>query len=322
MMKEWICKACAMLFCGVFVILLSMAVNQDDAQVDEENVSSYVVSYLKELGIKDFEVRRICEPKRVRKSVQLSCTEKEINDYMVMDLENYDSLEEIDKSIIEVGDFIRIEYAMDKSMNNSNKFILKIGKNNFDKKIEEALVGKKTGRIYSLKNSDNQIEYIKVESIIKYVKQTLTTEFIKNTLGFDSREDYVSHIKTELYKEKKQIEGREATNEFYDKILSESEIKLNSQEVVDFCMNYYVKNEQQMAIANNQSFENYIRQMYQMKKEEYYRKVYDEGEDEIKEIIVTGVLASRINYDKKADYNAMKKAVVEHYVSIEYLETK
>lgn len=320
-MRKWLFKSLGMMLCGVFVILLSMAVQKDKKQIEEQEVSSDVLSYLEELGIKNFEVEKIAEPEKVNKRVYIACTEKEINDYIAMDLENYDSLEDTDKKIVQKGDFIRIEYAMDKSMKDSKELVLKVGKNLFDKKIENALVGKKKGRIYSLRNCQNQIEYIKVESIIKYVKQTLTENFLKNTLGFLSRKEYIEHVKAELKTEKKQSAENELVNDFYAQILSKSNINLDSEEVADFCMNYYVKNEQQIAIANNKSFEDYILEMYQLKKEEYYKKIYAEGEKQIKEIIVTGILANRINYNKQEEYNVVKNAVADYYVSIEYIAT-
>lgn len=233
-------------------------------------------------------------------------------------MENYDSLEDTDKRIVQRGDFIRLEFSTDKSWKDAQKTILKVGKNQFDKNIEKALPGKEKGKIYSLKTSEKQRVYIKIESIVKYIKQTLTPEFIKDTLGFASKKEYMAHIKTQLLAEKKQTAEKEAANLFYDKILSESVIELDSQELADYCMNYYVKKEQQMALANNETFQEYIREMYQLEKEDYYKKIYAEGEREIKEIIVTGVLAQRIKCHEKNDYNTMHKAVVSHYISMDY----
>lgn len=322
MMKQWFYKSIVMLFCGVFVILLSMEVQKEQRRMEEDGLPSYVVSYLKGLGINKIKLNKIMKLSKVNKSVRITCTQKELNEYIAIDLENYDSLEDSDKIIVQKGDFIRIEYAMDKSMKDFKKLILKVGKNHFDTKIENALIGKKKGRIYTMRNSRNQMVYIKVVSIVKYVKQILTTEFVKDTLGFTSIKEYKDYVKVQILKEKKSSTKRKAVNDFYKKVLSESDIKLDSKEVSNFCMNYYVKNEQQMAISNNKSFEEYIYEMYQLNKEEYYKKIYAEGEEEIKKIIVTGVLARRMNYNKKEEYTAMKNAVISHYITLKYLKTK
>jgi len=306
-----------MLLCSILVIMAGTWAKEDSKQVGMVEMPSAVKSYLEDAGIKNYEVKKIPNPKKVSKSVKITCTEKEIDDYIATDLENYDSLKNTKKKIVKKGHFIRLKFSADKSMKNSRETVLKVGKNLFDAKMEKALAGKEKGKVYALQSIDNQKVYVRVEAIVKYVKQTLTRDFLKNTLGFASEEEYRAHVREELLEEKKQMQETEAMEEFYDEILSDSVVDLDSKEVADFCMNYYVKNEQQMAIANNENFEEYIREMYQLDKEEYYERNYREGEREIKEIVVVGTLASRIKCGK-GDYQAVRKTVADHYVALNF----
>ena len=318
MNRQWIYKGIGMALCSVFVIFAGAMAHSDKTPPAGENLSPYTVSYLKELGIQHFSIKKFPKPEKIKKHTQITYTEKEIKEFIAMDLENYDSLEDTDKKTVQKGDFIRLEFSTDKSWKDAQKIILKVGKNQFDKDIERDLPGKEKGKIYSVKTRENQRVYIKIKSIVKYIKQTLTPEFIKDTLGFASQKEYAAHIRKQLLAEKKQAAESEAANLFYDKILSESVIELDSQELADYCINYYVKKEQQMALANNETFQEYIQEMYQLEKEDYYKKIYTEGEREIKEIIVTGILAEKIKCHNKTDYNAMKNAVVNHYICMDY----
>lgn len=318
MNRQWIYKSIGMVLCSVFVILAGAMAHNGKTPSAGENLPPYTVSYLKELGIQHFCIKKYPKPKKIKRHAQITCTDKEISESIAVDLENYDFLKDTSRRTVKKGDFIRLEFCTDKSWRDAQKTILKVGKNQFDKNIEKMLPGKEKGKIYSLKTSGNQRIYVKIDAIVKYIKQTLTPEFIKGTLGFASKKEYMSHIKNELLAQKKQAAESAAAKLFYDKILSDSEIDLDSQELADYCMNNYVKQEQQMALANNETFQEYIREMYQLEKEDYYTKIYADGERDIKEIIVTGILAEKIKCHGKTDYHAMRNAVVSHYISMDY----
>lgn len=288
MRRNWVYRVLGMLLCGILAIMAGAWAKEDVSRIEKEFMPSSLQSYLKESGITHYEVKKLPEPKKIYKSVKVSCSEKEIDEYIAIELENYDSLKNTGKEIVQKGDFIRLEFSADKSMKDSGKTVLKVGKNLFDAKMEKALVGKRKGKIYALQSSDKQKVYVRVESIVKYVKQTLTSKFLKETLDFASEDEYRAHVKKELLAGKRQTQELKVTEQFFDEVVSGSIVELDRGEVADFCMESYVKNEQQLAIVNNESFEKYIQEMYHMGKEAYYEKTYAEGERALKEMIVVG----------------------------------
>ena len=319
MRRDWVYKVLGMLLCSILVIMAGAWAKEDVGRIAKESMPSSVQSYLEESGITHYEVKKLPEPKEISKRIKLSCAEREIDEYIAMELENYDSLKDTKKEIVQKGDFIRLEFSGDKSMKDFGKTVLKVGKNLFDARMEKALPGKRKGKIYSLQSSDNQKVYVRVEAIVKYVKQNLSSKFLKEALGFVSEDEYRAHVKEELLEGKKQMQKSEAMEQFFDQVLSKSVVELDREEVADFCMDSYVKNEQQMAVVNNESFEKYIQEMYHMEKEEYYEKNYAEGERALKEMIVVGVLASRLSCNQ-GDYQAMREAVADYYIDMNFFQ--
>ena len=108
MKRHWIYKCLGMLLCSFLVIMAGAWAKEDNNLTEKENIPSSVKSYLKETGIKNFEVKKIPEPQKESKKVKITCTEKEIDDYIATDLENYDSLKNTKKKIVKKGDFIRL----------------------------------------------------------------------------------------------------------------------------------------------------------------------------------------------------------------------
>lgn len=317
MRRDWVYKVLGMLLCSILVIMAGAWAKEDVGRIEKESMPSSVQSYLEESGITHYEVKKLPELKRISKRIKLSCTEREIDEYIAMELENYDSLKDTKKEVVQKGDFIRLEFSGDKSMKDSRNTVLKVGNNLFDARIEKALVRKRKGKIYSLQSSDNQKVYVRVEAIVKYVKQTLSSKFLKETLGFASEDEYRAHVKKELLEGKKQIQESKVMEEFFDQVFSESVVEFDQEEIADFCMEFYVKNEQQMAVVNNTSFEEYLKGMYHMEKEEYYEKTYAEGERALTEIIVVGVLASKLSI-VQGDYQTLRDAVTDHYIDMNF----
>lgn len=319
MRRHWICKCAAMLLCGVLAIMAGAWAKEDVSRIGKESMPPSVQSCLKESGIKHYKVKRLPEPEKISKSVKLSCSEREIDDYIAIELENYDSLKNTKKKTVHKGDFVRLVFSADKSMKDSGRTVLKVGKNLFDARMEKALVGKRKGKIYALQSSDGERVYVRVEAVVKYAKQALTPKFLKKTLGFASEDAYRAHVKEELLAGKRQAQKSRVTEQFFEEVVSGSIVELDRDEVADFCMDVYVKNEQQLAIVNNESFEEYIQEMYHMEKGEYYEKTYEEGERALREMITVGVLASRLSQNQ-GDYQALRDAVADHYIDMKFPE--
>ena len=74
---------------------------------------------------------------------------------------------------------------------------------------------------------------------------------------------------------------------------------------------------QQTAILNKQDFAEYVKETYQMSKDDYYQSVYQQSEQDITKVILEGILSASVGEDSR-DYADNVYAIKKHYLHIQY----
>ena len=177
--KRWMWRALGLILCGLLVVVLGIAEKNYSAGQAEPKLSKAVTQYLKEQKITKYDVNQVTLPDIVQKKVRIEVTDREIQEYIKEDLASYDHLQKIDKQVIDKEDFLRLEYGSERSLQDGQQTVLKVGKNLFDKAIEKDLVGKRVGKIYKMTAADGTAVYIRVAQIVKYIEQKLTKSFLQ-----------------------------------------------------------------------------------------------------------------------------------------------
>ena len=316
--KRWMWRALGLILCGLLVVALGIAEKNYSAGQAEPKLSKAVTQYLKEQKITKYDVKQVTFPDIVQKKVRIEVTDREIQEYIKEDLASYDHLQKIDKQVIDKGDFLRLEYGSERSLQDGQQTVLKVGKNLFDKTIEKDLVGKRVGKIYKMTAADGTAVYVRVAQIVKYVEQKLTKSFLQKN-GYVSETDYRKKIKEQLIRQKEQSVEQEEYDKFIDRMRKNCKITLDEKETAAFALSNYVNNVQQTAILNKQDFAEYVKETYQMSKDDYYQSVYQQSEQDITKVILEGILSVSVGEDGR-EYAENVYAIKKHYLHIQYEE--
>ena len=154
--------------------------------------------------------------------------------------------------------------------------------------------------------------------IVKYVEQKLTKSFLQKN-GYASETDYRKKIKEQLIRQKEQSVEQEEYDKFIDRMRKNCKITLNEKETAAFALSNYVNNVQQTAILNKQDFAEYVKETYQMSKDDYYQSVYQQSEQDITKVILEGILSVSVGEDGR-EYAENVYAIKKHYLHIQYEE--
>lgn len=208
-----------------------------------------------------------------------------------------------DKAVIEEGDLVRISYKI----LDSSEVLLDVpdevvlaGRTNFDSLIEDSLIGRNVGQVYSIQYHNSNLETVNAHCVIvpKYIytlsEAELNDEFVRNKIGYDSIVEWENAIQAELLEQKQES----AWSAVLADIIKNSSFELDRQVILEKAADLAYQTELQATLEGQQA-DMYIQQTLGMSKEEFYNECYTSCQFDIQEYLVIGAIAVRERIEVK-----------------------
>lgn len=242
--------------------------------------------------------------------LQVTVTDEEIKEYVNRVMHSYDKLVDVDnRKKVKNGDFVTVEYSVyykDKMIGKSRATI-KVGAGKFDEQFENVLIGMKKGKTYRRKlvvpdtyeDSDlvgkKEVFKIRVIAIQKYIEQKLTDKFAKKELSADGVKAYYEIARKTVFREKKSEKQNQIANSILDKVISECEFDLDTEQIAQYALRNVMLQEQ-LANVEDMSLEDYINENYD-NKDDFYQDFFSRAEMEIKKNLLIGAMAEQMKLE-------------------------
>lgn len=255
------------------------------------------------------------------------------------ELENASSFETVqERKEVQKGDFVSITFSVynekNEKINQVSKQILKVGSGYYDEQLETVLVGKIVGKTYTEKlivpSNVSKKEFIGkeetfeivVNSIMKCCQQKLSRSFVKKFTKYKTVDEYKKAIREKIENEYQETFEIERKENVLEQLITKCEFYIDEDEIVAIAADI-AGVAKQSAKINGMEFEEYINQLHGMTKDEYYEKLYEEAEMQIKTILLIGALANKMNlkYDEdentEREYNILYNEVCNNLIAKE-----
>lgn len=303
-----------------------------------KNINSYAKQYLENLNIKEFYFvqKRDYDLKTINiENSTIIVTDKEIEEYINTDLESSGYFIEIqDRDIVKEGDFVTVDYQIyldNELVNQGKQETLKVGADYFSEEFEKALLGAKIDENYTttikVPISDNNKQYagkteqvnILVTSIkYKYVPK-LNDEFVRKNYDLYTVADYYDYVKKKLTENKKNQKIVDEKKRQIMELLDAFDVEINYEELSNYAISKY-EDYKKMAEEMSMDLEEFVNQILGTSMEEFYDNCFDEVEQELKKIIVVGVIAKKEGIDVSS--GEMEEYMKENEISKQELENE
>lgn len=182
------------------------------------------------------------------------------------------------------------------------------------------MIGKEIGREIRIKvtASSNyfadelvgkEVEYrVRVDSIYQYIVPELTDKFVKDTYsseGLNSVKEFYKMIEERCTRNKEEEVYINNKNKIREFLIKNSKFNIAEQELAEYSVEIYKKYEQIAYIYGYDSINEYYENELKLSEDEFYDMCCEEGEDEIKEILLIGAIS------KKEKINVTNKEIKE-----------
>ncbi len=228
---------------------------------------------------------------------EVTVTDEEVDEYIIAQIESFSEIVEIkDRTIVEVGDVVYVSYIVcenDIVINQRQHDNLMVGSYNYDKKLEDALVGRCVGEpfIVALTTSDGKSVQVNIiiESINYFQKYELTEQLVQEKYGLSNIEEYYQMCKRNLILEKEDDARRRAEKSLFSSIIDLCEFSIDREEIAKYSMDF-IQVEEDIAYVYDMDLNTYAEQILNKDIDEFYQEYYDYGEYEIKKYLVIGAI--------------------------------
>jgi trigger factor len=173
-------------------------------------------------------------------------TDDTVNAYVNMYLQYYADYTELDKTTVEDGDIVNIDYVgtidgEEFDGGSATGTNLEIGSDSFIDGFEDGLIGKEVGDtvVLDLKFADDywdedkqgqDVEFtVTINSIMEevvYTYDTLTDEYASENLGYDTAQEYIDGVKSDLESSAESQKESDIQSTLLSKLVDESEINI------------------------------------------------------------------------------------------------
>lgn len=327
---------------GILLIFLTSAFGCGGQKTNY--VNQVTSNYLKEYNVCNSKIEKLGNYNGLKiADIQEVLSEEELDlaveKRIAEELENASSFEIVhERNKVRKGDFVSISFSVynekNEEINHVPKQILKVGAGYYDKQLETVLVGKIVGKAYteklivpsniSKKELVGKTETFKivVNSIMKCCQQKLSQSFVKKFTKYKTVDEYKEAIRKQIgneYQETCEIEKKE---HILEQLISKCEFYIDEDEIVAIAADI-AGVAKQSAKINGMEFEEYIKQLYGMTKDEYYERLYEDAETQTKTILLIGALANKMNlkYDEdentEREYNILYNEVCNNLIAKE-----
>lgn len=243
------------------------------------------------------------------------------------------SYEELDKTVVENGDYISVTLsAVDADDNSLDDYSteeteLLVGNDSYFTQLDEAFVGMTVGKeelvpvnvdadYFDSTIAGTTITFtVKVNSIDKKIVPEPTDDFIASVTEHSTIKEWKEAEKERLQKEAKEEQDYVFRAEIQERILANAEFKELPQELVESMINQYHSDDEESAEAMGYTFEELVTEYYgYADEEEYNQDLKSYVTDSIKLSFVLSVLQDELSIElTEDDLTAFKSECVEYY---------
>ena len=296
-----VCILIILLGCFIFC-MFSLSKNKEESLVISEDIEKY----LEYLCLDECKIVKYEKSSNKYIVPTINIEKSQIDEYVNNILETYAEYEVVEsRKIVQIGDFINVDYSVylgSKLIDSKTDVLLKVGSGFFDAEFERIVVGNTVNNKYSIKTNKlhNIISenYYDRELIIEWVvkellvchEQSLTDEFVKQQMGYESVVAYKESVKKQLENEERKLNIKEQIRNIINKEISVSKFVMDEEQVLEYAVEY-VKTYKELANINNMTLEMYIKEVLNISEDNFYDLCYEEAEKEIQRILIIGRIA-------------------------------
>lgn len=260
--------------------------------------------YMEYCNIKHYDISKLGKYKNKKLTVKNEgISDEEKTEYINNLLESYAYMEPIcDRTVVENGDFVDISYRVyegEEIVNEVSGDSLKVGAGYYNNEIEKTLIGKNVGDIYNIEiisDNGNQQRYeITIDEIKQYITFSLDDEnFVKNTLGYSSKQEALAEITSKLQEQKEQEETDLAEEKLLLEVAEDSDIEFDEDELAIYAKQL-VEQYNQLAYVNDMPLEEYYTEKMKLSENEFYEKCYQTAKESLEKELIAGAIALQEN---------------------------
>lgn len=238
-------------------------------------------------------------------------------------LGQYPDYKKVDKDIVEDGDTVNIDYegkvdgkAFDGGTDEGAH--LQIGSGSFIEGFEEGLKGAKVGETRDLaltfpkdyaedlagKDVVFTVTVNGIEEETYYDYENVPDDFIKENLGYDTKDDLYSYVWNYQQSNAEQEKDSKSRDALIDNMLKISKVKV-PEELVEYKVREYLSSFISSIVESNGSVKDYLAQKYGVAPEEFEKNVTEQMKKSIKGQMVLYAVAGKEGID--ADKEGFKK---------------
>lgn len=270
----------ALVFVGIFTVMIFAiflfiitASFQDTALTLEKNVQEALGA----MGLKDCHILKFGDMQEIKEiEIDIEVSEEEVS-YRIKEILKENAYRQVvdDRNIVKSGDLVLADYVItcnEKQVQDIKDAPIRVGSGNYDKYLEESIVGLETKKKYCIKwNVPEDIEnsewagevfeiWITIKDIYSIIEPTLEEYAVDE--GYEDSKAYIKFVQKELYQEKKDEIINIYVEKIMDTIIANSEFEIGEEIVAENAMFYYSEHQN---IANS----------YEMELNEYIQEVLE-----------------------------------------------
>jgi len=284
-----------------------------------------------------------------------SVTDEDVNQYVTEMIGYYPKYNETDKTTVESGDFVDINFEGMKDGvafdgGTAENYILQIGSNSFIPGFEEGLIGAEVGQDLALDltfpedyNSEDLagqavVFNVKVNGIVEkedITLDTLTDEYVKDNFGIETVDELFTSSKTQLEQNNSSQKESDSQNAVLEQLEGTSEVKEIPDSLIDEKVNEYIEQFTYMCKRQyDMELADYLDQNYQMTEEDFKTDAVEFIKDGLDLELIFEAIADKEKMEVDEEgFTSYKQSLMSNYeiedeeellkqFSQEYLEQK
>lgn len=260
---------------------------------------------------------------------ETAVSDEEIEEEIQMELESYSEYKEIERTTVEDGDVVNINFAGrvgDELFEGgtAEDFDLEIGSGDFIDGFEEQIIGKEKGSTFdinvtfpqdyeeSLAGKDAVFE-VTVNKIQEAVPAELNDAFVKENMDCDTVEEYRQSVKDDLAASKEEDAVNGAIYQLLDQIVESTELEVKDADIKQY-VDDMIANYKSYADMYGMETEEFISSFFGCTTEELKEQSKNDAKEEITYSLILSEIAKKENLGiTQEEYEAEVKENLEEY---------
>lgn len=236
---------------------------------------------------------------------KVSITQEDIDKYIASILKMFDTSQKVtDRNVVQINDLIYMNYDViynNQELNHVTDASVLVGSGNFDKQIEQLLIGAKLDKTFESKATipaDDNSAYagkectlrITVTSINTILPCKLTDAFVQKNYDCENVQDFYEYVQQTLENEKSNELRSKVQNEILQQIINKSDFDLDSEQITVYALET-VNGYKDLASGYGMDLEKYRKEILHLTEDEFFEQCYKETETFVKEYLIIGAIA-------------------------------